>query len=568
MDERLKKHLFKKAINWYCFFIIICCIITMVSNGCSTKEDSTFPKITHLAFQSEKNAKWGLISVDGKILFENQFDTKPSYVVNGVFRTLNFNQKQQIRLFKYYSLIEGPKQIGTLEGYKDGGMCSEGIIPVVSNGERIHYIDTNGDTIFHLSPYNDNEILIVSSFFTDQRAWFMTENYKFGFIDTKGNVVIDPIYDEAYPFYDGKAIVYNDEKEKWIVIDTEGNELFAVNAKKDEQQIPYSLFYKGNCVIAHFLYNEKSERMQRLPFDMQTLSPIENGLMLAQNSKTGRWQEVDMNGKLLSASYSHALGIIDKVMYVGDTIPGRVSLNDFDKYKNIYALNDEGDILFTIKNVLDFFPLYDKIVVGEDNNYYFVDENGKPINNESYYQISVPPYTHAPGYPLLWTFLCAPRTFENYNVRGVTSSYIDDKKTVASILKKLTDTGFGDFRIGQSGAEIAKMFNLKEFSGWLDLGVREKGINWLYADVSIGLIPPNADVCVIKLNIDTSYLPIDDARERISKAIAEYLENVMKMEKIDNGKSYIYQSEECAYKIIYWKGETEIILMDKSIMDE
>ena len=109
----------------------------------------------------------------------------------------------------------------------------------------------------------------------------------------------------------------------------------------------------------------------------------------------------------------------------------------------------------------------------------------------------------------------------------------DDKKTVASILKKLTDTGFGDFRIGQSGAEIAKMFNLKEFSGWLDLGVREKGINWLYADVSIGLIPPNADVCVIKLNIDTSYLPIDDARERISKAIAEYLENVMKMEKID-----------------------------------
>ena len=120
----------------------------------------------------------------------------------------------------------------------------------------------------------------------------------------------------------------------------------------------------------------------------------------------------------------------------------------------------------------------------------------------------------------------------------------------------------------QSGAEIAKMFNLKEFSGWLDLGVREKGINWLYADVSIGLIPPNADVCVIKLNIDTSYLPIDDARERISKAIAEYLENVMKMEKIDNGKSYIYQSEECAYKIIYWKGETEIILMDKSIMDE
>ena len=40
------------------------------------------------------------------------------------------------------------------------------------------------------------------------------------------------------------------------------------------------------------------------------------------------------------------------------------------------------------------------------------------------------------------------------------------------------------------------------------------------------------------------------------------------MEKIDNGESYIYQSEEYSYNIIYWKGKTEILLMDKSLMEE
>ncbi len=569
MNEGIKIFIKRQSKQCQCFIIaIVCGCIIMVINACNTKEDSTFPQITHLAFQSEKNGKWGLIGVDGRVLFENQLDSKPSYVVNGIFRTLSLEQKQQTKSFRYYSLVEGPKQIGTLEGYKDGGICSEGIIPVVANGERIHYINANGETMFYLSPYNGSEILVVSSFFTNQRAWFMSEDYKFGFIDTKGNVVIEPIYDEAYPFYNGKAIVYNEEKEKWAVIDTEGNELFTVNAKRHEQQIPYSLFYKGNCVIAQFLYNENGERIQRMPFDMQTLSPIEGGIMLAQNSNTRRWQEVDMNGKLLSPSYSHALGIIDNIMYVGDTISGQVSLNDFDKNKNIYALNKKGEVLFTIKNCASFFPLYDKIVTGEDNNYYFVDKNGKSINNKSYYYISVPPYTHAPGYPLLWTFLCAPRTYENYNLRGVTSSYINDTRTVGSILKKLTNTGFGDLKIGQSGVEIAKMFNLKKFSGWLDLEARERGINWIYADVSIGLMPPNADVFVIKLNIDTTYLPIDNAQERISKAITEYLENVMKMERIDNGESYIYQSDEYSYNIIYWKGKTEFFLMDKSLMEE
>lgn len=39
-------------------------------------------------FQTDKDGKWGLIGIDGKVLFQNEFDSKMelSYAVNGVFR--------------------------------------------------------------------------------------------------------------------------------------------------------------------------------------------------------------------------------------------------------------------------------------------------------------------------------------------------------------------------------------------------------------------------------------------------------------------------------------------------
>ena len=37
----------------------------------------------------------------------------------------------------------------------------------------------------------------------------------------KTDVVIEPIYDNAFPFHE-KAIVYNKEADKWLVIDPNG----------------------------------------------------------------------------------------------------------------------------------------------------------------------------------------------------------------------------------------------------------------------------------------------------------------------------------------------------------
>ena len=202
-----------------------------------------------------------MVGVNGNILFENKFDKRPSYAVNGVFRIQDYDTNQYL----YYSATPTPKLIGTPKGYKQGGICSEGIIPVVSADERIHYLTETGETAFYLLPYQGKEFLCVSPFFTEQRAWFRLENRKCGYIDPQGNVVIEPIYDNAFPFHEGKAIVYNKEADKWLVIDPNGKELFEASSN-GYQQYSYTFFENGYCLIENFLLNEKGEKSTEIPF--------------------------------------------------------------------------------------------------------------------------------------------------------------------------------------------------------------------------------------------------------------------------------------------------------------
>lgn len=71
-------------------------------------------------------------------------------------------------------------------------------------------------------------------------------NRKCGYIDPQGNVVIEPIYDNAFPFHEGKAIVYNKEADKWLVIDPNGKELFEASSN-GYQQYSYT-FLKTDIV--------------------------------------------------------------------------------------------------------------------------------------------------------------------------------------------------------------------------------------------------------------------------------------------------------------------------------
>lgn len=553
-----------KQHGWMIFKVTIIGIVAMFMTSCNgDNKDDTFPKITHLAFQTEKDGKWGLIGVDGKVLFEDKFTERPSYAVNGVFRIREYNSQEGIDVYKYFIASEEPKQLGDPEGYVAGGLFSEGLLPVASLEGRVHYLTATGDTAFWLNPYNGKEIILVSPFFSDKRAWFMLENTKYGFIDTNGHVVIEPIYDRVNPFHDGKAIVYREDRKVYVAIDTNGKELFEVSGDAPSSSMMLKPIIANNyCVLDNFICNEKGERIQRLP-EVLSISPFVDSVAMFQNDKYV-WRQIDLNGKLIgNAQYQCALGMMDNITYVGNIVS---TLDDGNNRINVSALNKKGEELYRIENLLGFFPLYNNIVICEDNKCYFADKNGVPINNDTYAQIVIPSYTSVPGYPLVYEFLTSSLQSlkECYKSGGVLASYVDEHKIVGSILNKITKDGFGKARIGQKAEEIIRMKNIKDLRGWISLGV-EKGINGVYADYEVILLPEWYSVCTIHIKLNTDLLPLKKDDPRIGIAIQEYFEKELGFKKRE-GYPNLYMADGYSYDIRCVGND--LFLIDKTIVQD
>lgn len=566
-----------KITNWY--FRPLCLLIWTISAifiSCSSNKDSindnyntSFPEVSHIAFQTDKDGKWGLIGIDGKVLFQNEFDSKMelSYAVNGVFRVWDNDMNR----FLYYSATNGPELIGTPKGYRWGGICSEGVIPVVSLGERIHYITETGETAFYLLPYEGKEFLMVSSFFTEKRAWFQLENGKCGYIDPQGNVVVEPIYDNAFPFHEGKAIVYDKENDKWFAINVNGKVLFEVKSNGQHQYSP-ALYNDGYCLIENFLLDKKGKEIQNFPSDICYISPFINGSALYQDANTGFWGQINMQGKnIIKPKYPYALGFSGDWMFVGDTITQQRDKKG-NHYMNVYAIDSKGKVQTEIKNISCFHPLSKSVIVAKNSKYYFADKNGNPINNNLYHKLSVPSHTGAPSPSYLWTFLIGPRSHADYNVWEVRTDYIDKEKTVNSILEKLTLEGVGKIKMGQTFSQLADLFklyndnnylNIRNYDDWLFLNTKDYGINYIYATYAVcGII--NWAVRVIRMKINTNDVPVDDISELIAREIPLYLTQTLGMtrDKYDEDEGcYLYHSEKYAYKVIHYEGETELLLV-------
>lgn len=66
-----------KITNWYFRPLLLSLVIFMgMLSSCSFKSNTDFPEVTHVAFQKEKHGKWGMVGVNGNILFENKFDKR------------------------------------------------------------------------------------------------------------------------------------------------------------------------------------------------------------------------------------------------------------------------------------------------------------------------------------------------------------------------------------------------------------------------------------------------------------------------------------------------------------
>lgn len=114
----------------------------------------------------------------------------------------------------------------------------KGGLAVVTQGRGYGAIDQSGNTIVPMKFDNLNDYSEGLAVYGRRNHWNDASQY--GFVDKKGNIRIEAKWDDAYKFSEGLAAVKSggDYDGKWGVIDTTGN--YIVKPKYDEPAI--SLF--------------------------------------------------------------------------------------------------------------------------------------------------------------------------------------------------------------------------------------------------------------------------------------------------------------------------------------
>lgn len=199
--------------------------------------------------------------------------------------------------------------IPDVEGYDQVGCLRDGLAGVIkqSNDEydktnRVGYIDKDGQLIipFEFDAIETGEggdILDFNDFSEGLAA--VSKNDKYGFIDTKGKVVIEPKYEWASSFSDGLAIVSVEglygaiDKQGKTVIPFEYESLgdfqegFATAARPPKDPEDYESKYG--------LINKKNEVV--IPFMYESMGNLSESLIAVK--KDGKWGYVDTKNKAI-----------------------------------------------------------------------------------------------------------------------------------------------------------------------------------------------------------------------------------------------------------------------------
>ena len=100
----------------------------------------------------------------------------------------------------------------------------------------------------------------ISRVYNPDSPILINKNGKYGYIDSKGKVLIKPKYEFAYPFYgDYALVVVNDSEEKYNLIDKKGNVKLSVKSQYDCTYIPEYDVWE----IDRKLYNGNLKQLSR-----------------------------------------------------------------------------------------------------------------------------------------------------------------------------------------------------------------------------------------------------------------------------------------------------------------
>ena len=346
--------------------------------SCQNSSSSGDEGLQYLAVQTESDGKWGMVDSEGKMLFADKFENKPSAVVNGYFSVRDGEH------YILYSASSKPKVVPGCDDLKSVGVFKDGIIPVVHENSRITFVDGKGNVKATLNPVGGKEIVSCAVCPSDGLLRFETEEHKVGYLDKNGNVVIDPKYDSGSDFSEGIAIVSIENRRVDIAIDNKGQEAFRV---KEDLSLRKSEFSDGLLVATNSddqwgFVNKKGE-FTKVKGDINVIRDY-NSSIFAFVNHDWLWGVMNMNGEtIIRPKYGDLSFLPDGNFLVIDN-------------REYYMIDQKGDKIKTMDDYSDV-----KVIRGgkfsfiakdkSTRRYVLLDKSGNPVGTEEFHAINDDP---------------------------------------------------------------------------------------------------------------------------------------------------------------------------------
>ena len=368
-----------KLTNKYWSIILLALVAVMMCESCSKSKEG---KIEYIPFQETKDGNWGMISMDGRVLFKEEFKTKPTVVRDG-----RFFVRTKEGIWEMYDAKEKPRKIGADYAHTSG-FCN-GKALVAEKNKPVSIIDTQGKTIKLLDKIDGKEVDGVRAFVSGY-AVFMTTDSLWGVIDDNGKCVIKPVYYSLNDYGDGKFIGVNvkykkdvlqgkKDKVKISVLNTSGEAVFNLSANKYEN-IGY-FFVDGKLKVSvkkdgeeiYGIIDDKGNYVVKPSTKLKNIGSI-HGDEFTYNNGEG-WGLMNVKGEtLVRAKYEY-------LYYDEDNILIAMTKDD-DTYEFKYIDkkdNQIGSDTYVVAAPFSSFDSEHTLVKPNDKTYSIIDKKCKQL---------------------------------------------------------------------------------------------------------------------------------------------------------------------------------------------
>ena len=160
-----------------------CLLLTLVALLSSCGQKSA--ELEYIPFRSSSDGRWGMISTDGKVLFDAEFNDMPQAAYCGRFFIENNDGKYEL-----YTADAKPQQVGEKK-WVDVSDFSGGLALAAEEGKPVTIINRDGEQVADLSKI-DGKTIIAAQGLYEGYAIVETEDGTKGIVDDGGKTIVAP----------------------------------------------------------------------------------------------------------------------------------------------------------------------------------------------------------------------------------------------------------------------------------------------------------------------------------------------------------------------------------------